>query len=342
MNMQFISKLPSPEELINDLPLSEEAKKRKKENDKKIRSVITGRSDKFLLIIGPCSADRADSVLDYSERLARIQEEVDDKIIIIPRVYTNKPRTTAEGYMGMASQPDPLDTPDFIKGLYASRKLHLDVIEKTGLPTSDELLYPEFHLYLSDLLSYVAVGARSVENQQHRLYASGIDVPVGLKNPTSGDISVLMNSLKAAQTPHIFTFGGWEVLSKGNPFAHAILRGHVNKQGQHLSNYSKDDISGLLKMYEERGLLNPTVVIDTNHSNSGKNPFKQCDIALDVLKTKKSSDALNRFVKGLMIESYIADGSQNPLDTEYGLSITDPCLGWEKTEKLIFEIADLL
>lgn len=342
MSMNFIGKLPTSEELISELPLSEEAKKRKKEQDRAIRSVFTGKSDKFIIITGPCSADRTDSVLDYAQRLSSLQEKVAEKIILITRVYTAKPRTTGEGYMGISSQPDPLDTPDLIKGVYAARKIHLDVIEKTGMPTADELLYPEFYLYLSDLLSYVAIGARSVEDQQHRLSASGIDVPVGMKNPTSGDVTVLMNSLKAAQTPHIFAFGGWEVLSKGNPFAHAILRGHVTKQGTHLPNYGREDIVQLMNLYEQRGLIHPSLIVDTNHSNSNKNPFLQENIAMDVLKTRSESEELRKFIKGLMVESYIEDGSQDALDTEYGVSITDPCLGWDKTEKMILKIADLL
>lgn len=342
MSMHYIGKLPTPEEVIESLPLSEEAKKQKKENDRAIRSVITGRSDKFLLIIGPCSADRIDSVLDYSKRLKDLQSKVNDKLILIPRVYTNKPRTTGEGYMGITSQPDPLDTPDIIKGLYEARKIHLTVIEETGLPTADEMLYPEYINYTRDLVSYLAVGARSVEDQHHRLSASGFDVPVGMKNPTSGDISVLMNSIRAAQTPHIFGYGGWEVLSKGNPFAHSILRGNVNKLGQHQPNYSSEDIAHLYELYQKSNLLYPSVVIDTNHSNSGKNPFEQERIALDVLKTKKSSSDMNSFIKGLMVESYIEDGYQDASDTTYGVSITDPCLGWEKSEKLIYEIAEQL
>lgn len=340
MNMHYISKLPTAEELIDDLPLSDVSKKKKKENDREIRSVITGRNNKFLLIIGPCSADRPDSVLDYCERLRLVQEKVSEKLLLIPRVYTSKPRTTGEGYMGIMSQPNPVEAPDIIKGIYATRKIHLDVLEKTGLPTADEMLYPEYSIYTSDLLSYITVGARSVENQQHRLTASGLDVAVGMKNPTSGDLSVLMNSVRAAQTPHIFAFGDWQVLSKGNPFAHVILRGHIDSTGRHIPNYHLEDLHLLDELYQKSGLLYPSVVVDTNHSNSGKDPFLQEHIALEVLDMRSSNPELKPLIKGLMIESYIKDGSQHFLDTEYGKSITDPCLGWEKTESLIYKIAE--
>lgn len=341
MNMDFKRKLPIPAEIKEMYPVSNEGLNAKKNNDLKIKEVFTGQNDKLILVIGPCSADREDAVLDYITRLRKIQEEVAEKIVIIPRVYTNKPRTTGEGYKGMLHQPNPNQKPDMLKGLIAIRKLHMRVLNETGFSCADEMLYPENHRYLSDLLSYVAVGARSVEDQQHRLTASGLDLPVGMKNPTSGDLSVMMNAIKAAQNPHTFIYRGWEVESKGNALAHAILRGYVNKQGHSSPNYHYEDLISLAEIYHDANLLNPAVIVDTNHSNSGKQYLEQIRIAKEVLHSTRHSSDVYQLVKGLMIESYLEDGCQKLGDGIYGKSITDPCLGWEKTAKLIYEIADL-
>lgn len=342
MNMDFKRKLPTPKEIKEMYPVSGELTEVKKANDKEIQAVFTGESDKFVLVIGPCSADREDAVLDYISRLRKVQEKVKDKIVIIPRIYTNKPRTTGDGYKGMLHQPDPNEKPDMLKGLIAIRKLHMKAIEETGFSCADEMLYPENHRYLSDLLSYVAVGARSVENQQHRLTASGLDLPVGMKNPTSGDISVMMNSITAAQHPHTFIYRGWEVESKGNPMAHAILRGYVNKHGQSLPNYHYEDLMFLAETYAKTNLKNPAVVVDVNHANSGKKWEQQIRISKEIIESMKNSADIKKLVKGLMIESYIEDGNQKAEEGIYGKSITDPCLGWEKTQRLIFDIADKL
>ena len=341
MNMEFKRRLPSPQEIIDMYPISFELEKKKKENDTEIQNIFTGESDKLLLVIGPCSADREDSVIDYISRLRTVQEKVKDKIVIVPRIYTNKPRTTGMGYKGMFHQSDPLASPDMLKGLIAIRKIHLRVLEETGFSGADEMLYPENHRYLDDLLSYVAIGARSVENQQHRLTASGLNVPVGVKNPTSGDVSVMLNSIIAAQSSHVFSYGGWEVQSKGNPLAHALLRGSVNKFGQSSPNYHFEDLITLCELYEKSGIKNPAVVIDTNHSNSGKKWAEQPRIAKEVLHSTRHDKDVLKLVKGLMIESYIEDGNQKVEDGIYGKSITDPCLGWKKTEKLILELASL-
>ncbi len=341
MNMDFKRKLPTPLEIKEMYPLSDELLEVKKKNDEEIQAVFTGNSDKFVLVIGPCSADREDAVLDYIGRLRSVQEKVKDKVIIIPRIYTNKPRTTGDGYKGMLHQPDPNENPDMLKGLIAIRKLHMKAIEQTGFSCADEMLYPENHRYLSDLLSYVAVGARSVENQGHRLTASGLDLPVGMKNPTSGDISVMMNSITAAQHSHTFIYRGWEVQSKGNPMAHAILRGYVNKHGQSLPNYHYEDLMHLLEAYGKTNLANPGVVVDTNHANSGKKWAEQDRISKEILHSTRVNKDIFKLVKGLMIESYIEDGCQKASEGIYGKSITDPCLGWEKTERLILDIADL-
>ena len=305
--------------------------------------IFTGKSDKLLLVIGPCSADAEAPVLEYVHRLGRLQEEVKDKLMLVPRIYTNKPRTTGEGYKGMLHQPDPNAAPDLLKGIVAIRQLHLKTLADTGLVTADEMLYPENHRYLSDVIGYVAVGARSSENQQHRLVASGIDVPVGMKNPTSGDISVMMNSIKAAQSSHTFLYRGWEVQSKGNPLSHAILRGYVDKRGQSHPNYHYEDLYSLYETYQQSGLTNPAVIVDTNHSNSGKKYLEQPRIAKEVLHSARYSKEVRSILKGLMIESYLEDGAQKISDCEvYGKSITDPCLGWEKTERLVLDIADAL
>lgn len=323
-------------------PLSREDRRRKAENDEKISEIFTGKSSRFLLIIGPCSADRADAVVDYCRKLVEVQEKVKDKILIVPRVYTNKPRTTGDGYKGMLHQPDPTGEPNMLKGLIATRKLHIQVLEETGLSTADEMLYPGNQRYLSDVLSYVAVGARSVENQQHRLTASGQDIPVGMKNPTSGDLSVMMNSITAAQHPHTFLYENWEASSKGNPMAHAILRGYVNRHGQSSPNYHYEDLVAVSELYAETDLKNPAIVVDTNHANSGKKFYEQPRIAKEVLHSMRHNRDVARIVKGLMIESYLEDGKQGPGECTYGKSITDPCLGWEKTERLILDLAELL
>ena len=341
MNMEFLRKLPTPQEIKNLYPLSDELKEIKKQNDEEIQKVFKGESNKFILVIGPCSADREDAVIDYIKRLRKVQDQVKDQIIIIPRIYTNKPRTTGAGYKGMLHQPNPLSDPDMLKGLIAIRKLHMKALAETGFSCADEMLYPENHRYLSDLLSYVAVGARSVEDQQHRLTASGLDIPVGMKNPTSGDLTVMLNSINAAQNSHTFIYRGWEVVSKGNDMSHAILRGYVDREGKSHPNYHFEDLSLLAKTYEEAGLKNPAVIVDTNHANSNKKWDQQVRIAKEILHSTRHSDKINKLVKGLMIESYIEDGCQKLEEGVYGKSITDPCLGWEKTEKLIFEIAEL-
>lgn len=341
MNMEFRRKLFAPQDIINMYPVSAELLKVKEQNDKEIQDVFEGKSDRFILIIGPCSADREDSVLDYIARLRKVQDKVAEKVLIIPRIYTNKPRTTGAGYKGMLHQTDPNASPDLIKGVMAIRRLHLRALEETGFSGADEMLYPENHRYLADLLSYVAVGARSVENQQHRLTASGLNLPVGMKNPTSGDLNVMINSIKAAQSSHIFGYGGWEVESKGNALAHAVLRGSVDKHGQNISNYHYEDLCRLSELYNASGLKNPAVIIDTNHSNSNKQYLEQVRIAKEILHSTRHSEDILKIVKGLMIESYIEDGNQHVDGGCYGKSITDPCLGWEKTERLILDIADL-
>lgn len=338
-NIIFKRKLPSPEEIKEKIPISNEAEKIKIKRDKEIADIILGKSDKLLLIIGPCSADRSDSVLDYIERLIPIQEEVKDKILIVPRIYTGKPRTIGAGYKGMLHQPDPNKEPDMIEGIKAIRKLHKKAIEETGFCCADEMLYPENYTYLSDLLSYVAIGARSVENQQHRLVSSGISIPVGMKNPTSGDITVMLNSIKAAQSGHTFLYRGWEVESKGNEMAHAILRGSVDKHGNNHPNYHYEDLIKLYELYCNGGYENPAVIIDTNHSNSGKKYLEQIRITNEVLHARMHNNSIKNMVKGFMIESYIEDGAQKPEEKIYGKSITDPCLGFEKTKKLIYRIA---
>ena len=336
----FIRKLPIPMEIKARYPLSEEIVKIKQERDREIAKIFTGESDKFLLIIGPCSADHEESVLDYTSRLARVQEKVKDKLVLVPRIYTNKPRTTGLGYKGMVHQPDPEKEEDLLEGLVAIRRLHTRAIEETGLTCADEMLYPENYKYLSDLLAYVAVGARSVENQQHRLTASGMNIPVGTKNPTSGGLSVMLNSIVAAQSSHKFIYRGWEVKTMGNPLAHAILRGYVNKHGQNIPNYHYEDLRLLYELYGEQNLENMSVIIDTNHNNSGKKYMEQIRIAHEVMDSRRYSADIRGMVKGLMIESYIEDGTQKIGENIYGKSITDPCLGWTKSEQLIYDIAE--
>lgn len=342
MNMEFERRLALPAEVKEQFPLSGKIGKIVEEKRAEIKAVFEGRVNKLLLIIGPCSADREDAVLDYMSRLAPVQEKVKDKILMVPRIYTNKPRTTGEGYKGMLHQPDPNAKPDLYKGLVACRHLHMKAVEETGFVFADEMLYPENYQYLDDLLGYVAVGARSVEDQQHRLTASGIEVPVGMKNPTSGDFAVMMNAILAAQHPHTFIYRGWEVHSEGNEHCHAILRGSTNKHGNCQQNYHYEDLIRLCDKYDERELKNPAVIIDTNHCNSMKNPFEQPRIVMDVLHSCKHNERIAGLVKGFMIESYIEDGAQKIGEGVYGKSITDPCLGWEKTEKLIYDIAEYL
>ena len=342
MGMDFKRKLPVPQEIKNMYPIPEKVLATKQKMDKEIADVFEGKSDKFLLIIGPCSADKEEPVMDYVGRLSHLQEKVKDKIIIIPRIYTNKPRTTGAGYKGMIHQPDPNKDEDILEGLIHVRHLHTRAVAETGLCCADEMLYPENYRYLSDLLSYVAVGARSVEDQQHRLTASGMDVPAGMKNPTSGDYSVMLNSIMAAQNKHNFLYRGWEVSTDGNPYAHAILRGAVNKHGQNIPNYHYEDLIRLYDMYSEKNLKNMACIVDTNHSNSGKQYLEQIRISKEVIHSMRHSDDIRKFVKGLMIESYIEDGCQSVDDGVYGKSITGPCLGWEKSEKLVLDIADIL
>ena len=340
MSFEFIQKLPTPEEIREEFPISKSLQLLKMERDTMIKDVITGKSDKFLVIVGPCSADHEDSVCEYVERLSKLNDRVKDKLVLIPRIYTNKPRTTGEGYKGMVHQPDPEKKSDLRQGLTAMRKLHIRAIECSGLTCADEMLYPENWGYVSDILSYVAIGARSVEDQQHRLTVSGFDIPSGMKNPTSGDFSVMLNSVYAAQHSHSFTYRGYEVKTSGNPLAHTILRGAVNKYGKSLPNYHYEDLNSLLSLYNERDLVNPACIIDANHNNSNKEYLQQIRIVKEVMHSRKLNANINHLVKGVMIESYLVEGSQKIGDGTYGKSITDPCLGFEDTEKLIYDIAE--
>ncbi len=342
MSMNFKRKVLLPEEIKEAYPLDGESIKVKAQNDEIIKNIFKGLDKRFILIIGPCSADREDAVLEYMHRLKKVYEEVKDVLFFIPRIYTNKPRTNGDGYKGMLHQPDPKADVDMVKGVIAVRKLHMDVLRETGFSTADEMLYPDNYQYLDDVLSYVAVGARSVENQEHRLVASGISVPVGMKNPTSGDYKVMLNSVHAAHNSHKFIYRGWEVESSGNELAHCILRGYTNKHGDSNPNYHYEDILRLINMYGEDKYKNPSIIVDCNHNNSNKQFLEQTRIAKEVLHSKNHSEIINKYVKGLMIESYLEDGNQKPDGGIYGKSITDPCLGWEKTEKLIREIADIL
>lgn len=342
MSFEFLRKLPTPQEIKDEYPVPADLVTLKEKRDKEIKSVFTGESDKFLLIIGPCSADNEDAVLDYVSRLSKVQEKVADRILIIPRIYTNKPRTTGQGYKGMLHQPDPEKKPDMLAGLLTIRHMHLRSMSETGLTAADEMLYPENYRYFSDILSYVAVGARSVEDQQHRLTVSGMDIPCGMKNPTGGNLGVMLNSLVAAQSSHTFLYRGWEVNTTGNPLAHSILRGYVNKHEQCIPNYHYEDLMLLLNLYGEKDLQYPAVIVDTNHSNSNKQYMEQIRIAKDVIHSRSHSDELKEFVKGLMIESYIENGCQKIGEGVYGKSITDPCIGWNETERLIYDIAELV
>ncbi len=342
MNMEFERKLTIPKEVKEMYPLTDKMSETVSRRAAEIRDIFTGKTDKFILIIGPCSADREDSVIDYIDRLRKVADDVYEKIFIIPRIYTNKPRTTGSGYKGMLHQPNPEEKPDMFKGIVAIRELHMRALSETGFSCADEMLYPENHRYLDDVLAYVAVGARSVENQQHRLTASGLDIPVGMKNPTSGNLSVMMNSITAAENAHTFIYRGWEVHSHGNPLTHAIMRGYSNKHGQSMPNYHYEDLVLLNELYMENGLTNPAAIIDCNHANSGKNPFEQIRIANEVLHSRSHNGDIKRLVKGLMIESYIEDGCQKIGEGVYGKSITDACLGWEKSKDLIYQLADKL
>ena len=342
MGMEFERKLTIPAEVKEMYPLTMKMSEIIEKRNAQIKRIFEGEDKRMLLIIGPCSADNEDSVIDYTLRLRRMQEKVEDKIFIVPRIYTNKPRTTGAGYKGMLHQPDPNEKPDMFKGIIATRHLHMRAVEETEFSCADEMLYPENYRYLNDLLGYVAVGARSVEDQQHRLVASGISVPVGMKNPTSGDYTIMMNAIQAAQHRHTFIYRGWEVHSDGNPHTHAILRGYTNKHGQSLPNYHYEDLIRLYEDYQKGEYSNPGVIIDTNHGNSGKNPFEQPRIIKEVLYACRHNPDISALVKGFMVESYIEDGNQKIGDGVYGKSITDACLGWEKTEKLILDIAELL
>ncbi len=341
MSFKFINKLPSPEEIKQEYGLSETATQTKRERDRMVSDIITGDSDKFLVIVGPCSADNEDSVCDYISRLKKVQEKVAEKLVLVPRIYTNKPRTTGEGYKGIAHQPDPEKRPDMVAGLIAMRKMHIRALEESGLSSADEMLYPENWPYVEDLLSYVAIGARSVEDQQHRLTVSGFDVPAGMKNPTSGDYSVMLNSVYAAQHPHHFVFRGYEADTSGNPLTHVVLRGAVNKRGVCIPNYHYEDLERLIQMYGEMDLKNPAAIIDANHSNSNKQYEQQIRIVKEIMHNRKISPEIHKLVKGVMIESYIEPGCQKVGEHIYGKSITDPCLGWEESEDLIYHIADM-
>ena len=342
MQMTFHRKLPIPQEVKEEFPLTEHMKQVKAARDEAINAVFDGSSDKFILIVGPCSADHSEPVLEYISRLRKVQEQVSDKIIIIPRIYTNKPRTTGQGYKGMLHQPDPEAKPDMYTGIVSIRQLHLAALRDYDFSCADEMLYPDNHRYLSDLLSYVAVGARSVENQQHRLTASGVGIPVGMKNPTGGDLSVMMNAIVAAQSSHTFIYRGWEVTSAGNPYTHAILRGYLDGAGRSVSNYHYEDLLRVEELYEKSNLTNPSIIVDTNHNNSGKKYLEQIRIAKDIVHSRNQNGDIMRLVKCLMIESYLEDGACKAEEHIFGKSITDPCLGWEKTEQLILDIADKL
>lgn len=340
MNVEFEKKLTIPMEVKKMFPLSDEMREVIEDRRAQIKQIISGEDKRLLLIIGPCSADNEDSVLDYIGRLRELQEKVKKKILIVPRVFTNKPRTTGDGYKGLLHQPDPSEKPDLFKGIIATRDIHMRVVRETGFATADEMLYPENYRYLDDILGYVTVGARSVENQQHRLVASGLEVPCGMKNPTGGDLSVMMNAIHAAQHKHSFLYRGWAVHSYGNPFAHAVLRGFTNSKGRSVPNYHYEDVMNVIELYAGSGLENPGVIIDTNHANSGKNPFEQPRIIREVMNYRKHNPDLTPFIKGFLVESYIEDGAQKIGEGVYGKSITDACLGWEKSKDMIMELSE--
>jgi len=340
MNVDFEKKLTIPMEVKKMFPLTDDMRDIIEDRRAQIKNIISGDDKRLLLIIGPCSADNEDSVLDYIGRLKSIQEKVKKKILIVPRVFTNKPRTTGDGYKGLLHQPDPSEKPDLFKGIIATRDIHMRVVKETGFATADEMLYPENYRYLDDILGYVTVGARSVENQQHRLVASGLEVPCGMKNPTGGDLTVMINAIHAAQHKHSFLYRGWAVHSYGNPYAHAVLRGFTNNRGRSVPNYHYEDVMNVIELYEGSGLSNPGVIIDTNHANSGKNPFEQPRIVREVMSYRKHNPKMTGFIKGFLVESYIEDGAQKIGEGIYGKSITDACLGWSKTEELIGELSE--
>lgn len=342
MSFNFIREIPSPKIILQEIPVPKKVKEIKEKRDEELKRIFTGEDDRFVLIIGPCSADNEDAVCDYINRLGKLQEEVKDLIMIVPRIYTNKPRTTGEGYKGMVHQPNPEEASNMLEGIKAIRNIHIRAINESELICADEMLYPENYLYLDDLLGYVAIGARSVENQQHRLTVSGMNVPVGMKNPTSGDITVMLNSIKAAQIEHTFIYRGWETKTEGNPLAHAIMRGSVDPYGRNVPNYHFEDIAYLIEKYEDRQFANPAIIVDTNHSNSNKQYKQQPRIAMEIIRSRNYDNKIKQYIKGLMIESYIEGGRQNIGNGVYGKSITDPCLGWEDTEKMIYEMAEKL
>ena len=342
MSFEYRQRIPDADAILKQLPVSPKLLAVKKERDQKIIDIITGKSSKFLLVIGPCSADKEDAVCEYVLRLSKLQDRVQERLVLLPRIYTNKPRTTGIGYKGMAHQPDPNEDPNIVEGILAIRRMHIRALGESGLSASDEMLYPGNYPYLEDLLSYVAIGARSVENQEHRLTVSGLDIPVGMKNPMSGDMTVIINSVRAAQSPHIFSYKGWEVDTAGNPYTHAILRGAVSPFGRNVPNYHYEDISHLRKLYQDSGLLNPSVIVDVSHANSDRQFQEQPRVAYEVMNSRKYSADIRDFVKGLMIESYLVEGKQDPSGQVYGKSITDACLGWADSEKLVLKIADMV
>jgi len=342
MSFKKVQKIPEPAEIIEALPISEDVRKIKKARDREIAEIFTGESERFLMIVGPCSADNEESVISYISRLAEVQEKVKDRMMIVPRIYTNKPRTTGEGYKGMLHQPDPEKKPNLVEGILAIRKMHIRAIRESGMVCADEMLYPENYEYLEDLLGYIAVGARSVENQQHRLTVSGTYMPVGMKNPTSGDISIMLNAIRAAQGEHTFIFRGWEVNTDGNPLTHAIMRGAVDKFGKSIANYHYEDIIYLIEEYEKRKLKHPAIIVDTNHSNSDKQFAQQPRIAMEVVRNRQYDSRVRQYVKGLMVESYLEEGRQEIGENTFGKSITDPCLGWDATERMIYDLAELV
>lgn len=342
MSFEYIQEIPSPNVILKEIPCPQSVKEIKQTRDAELKKIFSGEDNRFILIIGPCSADNENAVCDYINRLSKVQDEVKDKIMIIPRIYTNKPRTTGEGYKGMVHQPNPEGKSNMLEGIKAIRRMHIRAIKESKLICADEMLYPENYVYLDDLLGYVAIGARSVENQQHRLTVSGVDVPVGMKNPTSGDITVMLNSIKAAQIGHTFIYRGWETSTEGNPYAHSIMRGSVNPYGRNIANYHFEDLAYLIEEYEKRQFKNPSIIIDTNHSNSNKQHNQQPRIAMEIIRNRNYDKKIRQYIKGLMIESYIEGGSQNIGDGVYGKSITDPCLGWDDTKNMIYEMAERL
>lgn len=342
MSFEYIRPIPKADSILSDMPLRADLAAIKSDRDRELIDVITRKSDKFLVIIGPCSADNEDAVCEYVSRLAKLQAQVKERLILIPRIYTNKPRTTGEGYKGMGHQPDPSDAPNIVEGIKSIRRMHIRVLQESHLTAADEMLYPGNYPYLADILSYVAIGARSVENQEHRLTVSGLSVPAGMKNPTSGDFTVMLNSIQAAQTPHVFVYNGWEAKTSGNPYAHAIVRGAVDYSGRSIPNYHYEDMLRLAEMYAKRNLAHPTLIVDTNHANSNKKYDEQSRIAMEVVYSIRNSSVLRPLVKGVMIESYLVEGSQSVTGKTYGQSITDPCMGWPESEKLVLKIADYI